>query len=202
MNRVLKGGIALLGAVALIAVSLGGTAVAQKNEVSLKDVPDFRTTAYRVDPYIRAAARLQALGKDKAGDALLQLAKNGEDDNKVIVLCRMLFTRKAKGEFRRPLIGAAAFLGGTDYADWPLEPIELIDGVPFLITTGYALRGRAEPASSYVKYCLRNCDWSSERFRPKTQKEKQNALARLLASPKWGTPLGDQDKAFLASQIK
>ena len=66
-----------------------------------------QTGAFRVDPYIRAAATLQSLGKDKAIDTLLKLAENREQDSQVIVLCRMLFVKKAKGEFRRPYIGAA-----------------------------------------------------------------------------------------------
>jgi hypothetical protein len=177
-------------------------AVAQKEQDSLKNLPDFQTAAFKVDPYTCAAATLQALGKDKASDILLQLAKNREQDNQVIVLCRMLYTPKAKGEFRRPLIGAAHFLGGTDYAAWPLEPIELVDGVPFLITRGYSLGGKAEPAESYVMFCIEHCDWNSVQFKSKTEKEKQKALDKLLASPKWKVQLDDVEKAFLSSQIR
>jgi hypothetical protein len=196
----------LLGSLALVCASLlpfvKDPALAQAKEVSLKDLPDFQTAAYRADAYIVAAAMLQASGKNKASDTLLKLAKDREHDHQVIVLCRMLFVPKAKGEFRRPLIGAAHFLGGTDYADWPLEPIELVDGVPFLITQGYSLGGRAEPAESYLKYCMRNCDWNSAPFKPKTEHQRRQALDKLLASPKWKAQLGAPEKAFLSSQVK
>lgn len=180
----------------------GEIRITLKRQVSLDDLPDLEAATYRVDPYIRAAAALQEMGKDKAGETLSKLARGRKHDNQVIVLCRMLFTCKAKGEFRRPGIGAAHFLGGTDYSDWLLEPIELVDGVPFLITRGYDLAGYAEPAESYVKYCLRNGDWSSTRFKRKDDQEKQKALKKLLASPKWKARLEDTETAFLSSQIK
>jgi hypothetical protein len=202
MKKLLCAGLTLLCAAHALYISARGATVAQKEEVSLKDLPDLQTLAFKGDPYIRVAAALQTSGKDGASATLLKLAKDREQDNKVIVLCRMLFTAKAKGEFRRPLIGAAHFLGGTDYTDWPLEPIDLVDGVPFVITKGYSLGGVAEPAESYVKYCINNCDWSGIKFSPKSKEEKQKALNKLLASPRWKAPLDDADKAFLTSQIK
>jgi hypothetical protein len=202
MKKLLYAGLTLLCAAPVLYLLVKDAAVAQTEEVSLKDLPDLQTSAYRVDPYIRTAALLQGLGKDKATETLSKLAKDREHDDKVIVLCRMLFTRKMKGEFRRPLIGAASFLGGTDYADWPLERIDLVNGVPFLITYGYSLKGKAELAESYLKHCIRNCDWNSAQFKRKTEQEKQKALNKLLASPKWKAQLGDAEKAFLTSQIK
>jgi hypothetical protein len=194
MNRL------LMAAVTLLCVAPMNVTKAQGGPDSLQDLPDIQTEAFRVDPYIRTAAKLQALGKDKATKTLLHFAKNRDRDNQVIVLCRMLFKQKGQRDFRRPLIGAAHFLGGTDYENWPLEPIELVDDVPFLITRGYSLGGRAEPAESYVKYCIQNCDWNNAEFKLKAEKEK--ALDKLLASPKWKAQLDDAEKMFLSSQIK
>ena len=47
----------------------------------------------------------------------------------------------------------------------------MVDGVPFLIATGYVLGGRAETASSYLEYCLEKCAWSDFRFKPKSDAE-------------------------------
>jgi hypothetical protein len=198
MKRLLLGGLVCAALVLLVK----DITVAQTTEASLKDLPDFQTLAHRVAPYIDAAAMLQASGKDKASATLLKLAKDREHDDQVIVLCRMLFVPKAKGEFRRPLIGAAHFLGGTDYADWPLEPIEWVDGVPFVITQGYSLRGKAEPAEVYLKYCIENCAWNGVQFKPKSDQEMRKALDKLLASPKWKAQLDDAEKAFLSSQVR
>lgn len=172
-------------------------------DISLDDLPSIQDGDYRVDPYMAAASRLQALGKEKACKRLQALAE--QDDfphGRVIVLCRMLFAKKAGSKFRRPEIGAASFLADTDYPDWPLEPIELVDGVPFLVTRGYSLGGHAEPSSVYLKYCMRNCDWSSVTFKPKSAAEKRKALEKLLSPKKWKQPLDEDDKKFLSSQIR
>src|SRR5258707_376899 len=118
----------------------------------LASLPSFHGRQYAVAPYLRSAVRLQSMGRDEACKALLA----SKDDDQVFVLCRMLFTKRGASEFRRPLIGGALFLGTTDYADWSLEPIELVDGIPFLITQGYILAGVPEAAGSYLRYCMAN----------------------------------------------
>jgi hypothetical protein len=185
--------------IALVVFTLALTFV-QLRQRSLYDLGNFRD--FRVDPYIRKASELQALGKDKAIDSLMECCKIRDQDNKVIILCRMLFKQKGKEEFRRPMIGEPVFFGKTDYEDWPLEPIELVDGVPFLITFGYAIEGEPELSESYIRYCVQHGDWNDAKFEPKTEQEKQKALDKLLASPKWRKPLNDQEKTFLSAQIK
>ena len=81
MNRLLLGGLALVFAALVLLVKQA--AVAQTTDASLKDLPDFQTTVYRIAPYIDAAALLQALGKDKASATLLKLAKDREHDHQV-----------------------------------------------------------------------------------------------------------------------
>jgi hypothetical protein len=174
--------------------------------VSVKGLPGwYRPDAkgYKADPYIAAAAKLRAAGKDKAVETLRAAAKDRDQPvEQVIVLCRMLFTAKSKKAFERPGLGAPGCLGGTDMKDWPSEPIELVDGVPFLIVVGYTLAGFPEPAEEYLDYCVKACDWGAAEFEPKTAAEKGKALDKLLASPKWKRPLKDWEKEFLAAQIK
>jgi hypothetical protein len=114
----------------------------------------------------------------------------------------MLFTAKPKTEFQRPAIGAADFLGKTEYANWPLEPIEMVDNVPFLVVRGYRLNGKAERPEEYVEYCVRNCEWLPTELKVRSSAEKQRALETLLASPKWKRGLNDKEKQFLSLQIK
>jgi hypothetical protein len=167
------------------------------------DVPAVEPpTTHKVDWYIKTATELQALGREKALDRLRIIAKEADEGLKVFVLCRMLFSGRVDTEFRRPLLGAAVFMAETTYADWPLEPIELVDGVPFHITGGYILAGRAERPSSYVEYCVKDCDWSSYQFSPKTKAEKRRALDKLLSSAKWKRSLGEHGRAFLSAQIQ
>lgn len=168
---------------------------------------------FKVDALIRAATELQALEKIEAMSFFLTFAKDSYKNNSfdgeqaLIALCRMLFTqrkssaKKAKPEFRRARIGEPGFLGDTDYDDWPLEPIEIIGGIPFLIVQGYTLAGFAEPADRYIEYCIGNCDWNDYRFRVVTMAQKQAALEKLLASPKWKQKLSSYDKEFFSIQI-
>jgi hypothetical protein len=142
MKRILLVGLTLLSATANVAV------MAQEQQISLKELPGIHSGAFKVDTYIRAAGDFQAMGKDKACDTLLRLSNIRGGNTQAIVLCRMLFVRKPKGEFRRPGLGAPIFVGGTSVEDWPLEPIEMVDGIPFLMTRGYFLAGRPESAAS------------------------------------------------------
>jgi hypothetical protein len=170
--------------------------------LDLASLPDLQSAKYKAGPYITTAARLQEMGREPACQALLQAAHTNRESQQIIVLCRMLFTKRSSSEFRRPLIGGAHFFGDTDYPHWPLEPIELVDGVPFLITQGYVLGGVPEPADAYLQYCMTNCDWSTIRFREPTAKQKRDALVKLVASSKWKRPLDSYERAFLWAQIE
>lgn len=173
----------------------------------------------KADLYLQAAIHLQALETDNAQGLLYSIASSREanlgasfsflNDNLVpIILCRMLFTAKKTSsetstpEFRRARCGAPGFFGGTNLEDWTLEPIEIIDGVPFNITNGYFLAGYPEHGTSYLSYCIENCDWNSFKFTPKDSGQKQAALDKLLASPKWKRELSKYDIEFLSAQIQ
>jgi hypothetical protein len=110
-------------------------AASEAGIADLLKLPDL--DAYKVDPYLNAAQSLQALGKDKACVLLNELAakefaaKDGWPFLRSITLCRMLFRAKPKGAFRRAAIGEWYFVADTESKDWPLEPITIVDGIPF-----------------------------------------------------------------------
>jgi hypothetical protein len=154
---------------------------------------------YKVDPYLRTAVGLQKMGKEAACQALQSSMTTNRDMRsyyKHIVLCRMLFKARDGRTFRRPAMGGTTFFGGTVYADWPLEPIELVDGVPFLIAGSYRLGGGLEEADKYLRYCMDNCDWNTFQFRVVTAKEKADALDKLLKSPKWKGSMDSEGDMF------
>jgi hypothetical protein len=180
-----------------------------KMDPSLLDLPGF--DGYKADLYLAAAAKLQAAGREKAVATLGDLTgvQDRNEGRRVIILCRMLFRARPNGEFRRPGIGAPVFVGKVESndlraqaKDWPREPIDLVDGVPFLVVRGYCIGGYPEPARDYLDYCVRNCDWSAEAFGPKTAGEKREALAKLVASPRWKESLPEEGKKALAAQVE
>jgi hypothetical protein len=175
---------------------------------SLADLPDFdvNTETYRIDPFIRAAVAMQSLGPSAALNELRAMAHTESNAARISVLCRMLFTPKADSTLRPPFLGAPVFLDGTirltSTTTWPLEPIEIVDGVPFLIVKGYELAGLPENAEAYLRHCEENGEWSSVRYSKKTEKQKSDALEKLLASPLWKAPLGSSERAFLRDQLQ
>ena len=176
------------------------------DDVSLRSLPPLTFMlvhqTYRVDPYISAAEKLQAMGKDKVVHILRMAARDPEQaENSVFVLCRMLFVPKNEHSFRAPMIGAPEFLGGTRRADWPNSPIEIVDGIPIVIVHGYALYGSAESPTAYLEYCLKECDWSRFEFRSRSHAAKSKAVQTLLASSKWKLVLDDTETEYLTSQI-
>jgi hypothetical protein len=179
-------------------------------EVAIKSLPaqlpfpESGKEGYRVDPYMIAAGKLRAVGKDEAVKMLRAAAFEGSvlPPEPVIYLSRMLFTPKKGGEFRPPMLGAPHCLGGSDRKDWPLLPIEIVDGVPFLIVSGYSGGGMPEPTARYLDYCSKECDWGRTEYRAKSDAEKKAALEKLLSSKKWKRPLENWEREFLSSQIR
>jgi hypothetical protein len=152
---------------------------------------------YRCDPYLNIAEQLQRLGEEK-GIATLAALAGGSESEQIIILCRMLFVAKPGGRFRRPELGVPNTFGSTEMADWPLEPIEVVDGVPFLITTGYSIAGSPEHARGYLNYCRSSCNWNPYKYGSKTAQEKSIALQKLIEKHK----LVGFDREFLANQIR
>ena len=157
---------------------------------------------FQAQPYIAVACDLQALGQQVACETMRKVAAEYWGNQQAIILCRMLFTNRPSGDFRRARIGGRDFLGGTGYSDWPREPVEIVAGVPFYISTRCQGTGQPERPDAYLDYCVTNCIWSSERFAPKDSKAIKDALEKLLASTKWKRPLDAWEREFLRNQAR
>jgi hypothetical protein len=180
-----------------------------QDRIDLKSLPALDGGGpYSLEPFIPTVMLLQRMGPKAGSEALLQAASPAAEKadrfvfEKVTVLCRMLFTARAGSEFQRPSLGGTDYPGGTTAVDWPLEPIELVDGYPFCIAEGYRGGGFRHPVTGYVSYCITNCDWSTFRYRTLTMLEKRRALAKILASPKWKRPLNERERLLLSLQIE
>jgi hypothetical protein len=197
--------VCLLALALLLLSGMGVWVVTRRPFASLPPINPRGRQGYKVKPYLREARRLQAMGKEAACQELGKAASRKptcEEDEQIIILCRMLFAKRIASEFRGPMIGAPACLGGTDYSDWPLEPIEIMDGVPFLVVRGYMLGGDPEPASLYLRYCMTACDWNGMSYQERTPEELEGALTKILASPRWKRALDGSERAFLTEQIE
>ena len=185
-----------------MSIACGGGRHASYGQGLLLLQPEFIPERFKSETYIRLAIELQALGREKAELRLHEIARNEYTLGRAIILSRMLFKKRPGEQFTRPSIGGALFMGGTDYSDWPLEPIELVDGVPFVISRGYFIAGRPENDDEYIQYCETHADWSDLQYVVPTKQQEQAALARLVTSPKWKIPLTDKERELLSRQIE
>ena len=173
-------------------------------EFGVSDLFKLPDDDYKADPYLGAARSLQTAGKEKARTLLLELAgRDGWPHTRTVTLCRMLFKAKRGSIFEPPAIGGVWFCpGGTTAEDWPLQPIAIVDGVPFRIAGAYVLGGHPEDPADYVAYCVKECDWNDFKYEPKSMEQKKKALEDLYKLPKLKGKLTDDDKEFLEAQIK
>jgi hypothetical protein len=176
-----------------------GKGVAQSFDVSLISGAD-----YKVDNYIHAAMSLQAMGKEAGCQTLMGLQTNRNiSDTRVFVLCRMLFTQRGTNEFRAPFLHNPRTLLGGGIGNWPLNPIALIDGIPFCLNAGEGRDGaQAESAAEYLSYCMANRDWSTNAFHQVTAQEKRDALVKLFSLKQVQQPVTDFARKFYTAQIE
>lgn len=125
--------------------------------------PEARMGEFKSRAYLALVVELQALGPEEAGRLLRQWSGR-EDGMKVIPLCRMLFVAREGGVFRGPRLGWGNSCPREDRADWPLEPIAVVEGIPFLVSPRHPRMEKAETGREYLEYCLGECDWAKERF--------------------------------------
>ena len=156
-----------------------------------KDKPEFKSAQY-----IRVARQLLSIPEERRREYLKQLV-SGKYDEQAIILCRMLFEARPKQEFRRPFVGGPVFVARD--SKWPLEPIAIVDEVPFLIVRGYRLGGQPEPASNYLDYCLKNCAWTTRRYRRDDKQTLSAALEKLVKSQ---PALGERGRSYLSKQVE
>jgi hypothetical protein len=171
------------------------------DEASIETCPPIGWN-FRIVPYLSVAKSLQEEGSEKAILRLRSWANTGKHEDQVVILCRMLFEAKKGQEFRRPRIGGAAFFGGTDYPDWPLEPIDIYESIPILITNGYILGGVPEPSGRYLDFCVNNCEWRQARYSVRSHDELKAIVAKWLTSRKWTVALSARDLAFFTNQAE
>jgi hypothetical protein len=119
----------------------------------LKTAPLIDGDTYECGQMIRVVNHLRRLGKDKSLATLREyLEKNDGEHPKVHVFCRLLFANP-KG-WRPPGLGGPDPEVNAEVAkQFPLFPMAISNGVPFLVIRGYNLGGVQESAWKSLKLC-------------------------------------------------
>lgn len=186
----------------VIILAIGGVIALFTGGCSQKEVPDDTENIYtfRSVRYLRTANALQKLDETARADALRRIAWDDRDFLRVIILCRMLFTAPEGEVFKRPELGGPGGLGATNADDWPLEPIAVVDGVPFMVIACYA--GAGMKKEDYLNYCLSHCNWTSNTFQEGSPGSRLEALERLIDQGPWRRPLLPREHDTLLSQLR
>jgi len=186
---------------------------------------------FRSSNYLDVAVGLQSFPKEEAIEQLTEWAKSKRHELEVIALCRMLFTEKSdiygkmpngakngeiealigqKPSFRRPGLGSPIFVGmhgevtssQSDFNHFNLEPIIIVDGVPFWIVKMYLLNGKQESSSEYLAYCIKNLEWNPFRFKCSTKENSESAYNNLIEIHLNRKNLDSSELKFLHNQIE
>ena len=143
----------LVYVVLLCGSSFGRDRQADKGEPAmLNKTPAILGEQYQCGEMVQVVNHLRKLGKDKSLAALRGYLANDGDNDKVLVICRLLFVNP-KG-WDAPILGQPSPTINEDAAKrFPLFPVGLSNGVPFLLVEGYSLKGKAESAVACLKLC-------------------------------------------------
>ena len=139
--------------VALLAFSSMHLSAADDMQI-LKDAPPISASLYRADYLIRAVNHLRKLGREEALRALKNYAKQTEhqENEKIFLICRCLF-KNPRG-WKQPILGRPSPLIVSDNTrKFPLFPLAIKNGVPFLIVEGYELQGSPELVDGCMQLC-------------------------------------------------
>ena len=118
----------------------------------LRKLPN-RLSNYCCVDYVRVVNHLRHLGKFQALKVLEADRRESFDEElKIHLICRMLFLNPAGWKPPRsgvpfPNVGTGAM------AKFPLFPLAISKGIPFVLIKGYELDGRGESAAKCLELC-------------------------------------------------
>jgi hypothetical protein len=124
-----------------------------ESSARLKKAPSILGDTYQCGEMVDLVNHLRRIGKNRSLASLRKYLASGGEDDKVLVICRLLFVNP-KG-WDAPVLGKPVPDISEDAAKkFPLFPIALSEGVPFLLVKGYSLKGQPESAAK----CLQRCE--------------------------------------------
>ena len=157
--------------------------------------PNINVWKFRPDEAVRSANVLIAAGQDAAcaslervGGVQREFPENNRVNERVCLLCRLLFVPQSNSvPLRPPWLGGPELLPWHSMKDedWPDSPFVIAESVPLSISSGYSLEGNPESARRYIAYCKSNGVFRAKMFPIPTRISASNALQQVLTSPAW-----------------
>lgn len=153
--------------------------------------PTITGNDYSPSALLQSANKLLSLGDAKAYRVLRSCASwKGYDlpsDERVILLCRMLYVPRRGAYLRPPRLGVPVYLPqeSMPHEKWPHFPLVFSEGIPFLLIDGYAVYGIPESSRKYLEYCRENGIFRRTLFNIPTEGETLCAIQTLVHSERW-----------------
>jgi hypothetical protein len=189
------------------AVALACCAATNEIENAIDSFPKMNAREFRPDEAVRSANILIEAGRESASAAIQStlsakrerraahagfdqklMEEEGEINQKVCCLCRLIFTPTNSSKFlRAPRLGASQFLPYESLTppDWPDIPFVIFNNVPLSMNLGYAGSGIPERGENYLAYCQANGAFRTQIFPQATCLTASNALNELFSSAMW-----------------
>jgi hypothetical protein len=131
------------------------------------------------------------LGPQAAKEHLISLDTPERPLNRLKIrtswICRLLyFPHGAANHLRGPFLGEVGLpYRSMPVCHWPLFPLALSNGVPFVLGDKYVLCGKAEPIEHYVNYCVEFGQFRTEPIPVPTRNIALDAADALVTSDRW-----------------
>ena len=172
--------------------------------IAFADLRNLETVSpnFRIKPYLEEVVRFQKIGKDQTIKELEKYASQEKYADQVAVLCRMLFKPKEEKKFERPKLGGSDFYGGTDYSDWPLEPITIFKGLPICISKLYWGSWDYRTVEDYLEYCVRECEWNDFKYELIEDELILERVKEFIGIFPWREELNEWEVSVLLGQAK
>lgn len=149
----------------------------------------FSGFAFNPGILIEAANYLCSLDKDFVFRVLEQYCHRANQeptqrsDNALLVARVSYVPNDRRQPLPRLALGAPDLKEPQDPSLFPIFPLHLVEGIPFLLIGGYVLGGEAMPPMDYIAWCARHCALRPEPLG--ATDDPVAAINRFLATSAW-----------------
>lgn len=161
---------------------------------------------YRPQWVVEAVNALWPLGKDGALAAIESyLASQNlevEPQEGLLLVLRVLLEVPAESGNQRPLrLGASSPPPPPKPESLPLFPLVLIDDLPLMMVSGFALGGDTEPVAAHLAHYRANGNLRSRPLAPSGSKHGALDQYRAIYKRAYGTPPPQRELDFIEAQL-